>query len=84
MATPIKGLSAVNQIGFVFMLFSQAFEGGHFRKSEISFPSLRRDRRHDGLQARVNTLTVSTSKTRPQSIPHLWLRRLPVPAALGN
>jgi hypothetical protein len=30
MATPIKGLSAVNQTGFVFMLFSQAFEGRHF------------------------------------------------------
>jgi len=30
MATPIKGLSAVNQTGFVFMLFSQAIKERHF------------------------------------------------------
>jgi hypothetical protein len=45
-ATPIKGLSTANQkatfhpesliLGFLFMLFSQAFEGRHFRKREIS------------------------------------------------
>jgi hypothetical protein len=44
-ATPIKGLSTANQkeifqpesllLGFLFMIFSQAFKGGHFTKPEM-------------------------------------------------
>jgi hypothetical protein len=43
-ATPKKGLSAANQeetlpsellVGFLFMLFSQAFKGGHLTKPEM-------------------------------------------------
>jgi hypothetical protein len=45
--TPSNGLEMANQketrqpdslaVGFVFMLFSQAFEYGHFTKCEMSF-----------------------------------------------
>ena len=48
--TPSNGLETANQnetfqpepwaLGFVFTLFSQAFEDGHFTKREISFETL--------------------------------------------
>jgi hypothetical protein len=55
--TPSNGLETANQketfqpdflaIGFVFMLFSQAFEDRHFRKREVSFAMLCRSTEHD-------------------------------------
>jgi hypothetical protein len=55
-STPSNGLDTANQketsqpeswaLGFVFMLFSQAFEDRHFTEREISFETLNEVRTH--------------------------------------
>ncbi len=96
--TPSNGLETANQnetfqpdslaVGFVFMLFSQAFEDRHFTEHEISFETLNEVRRiwtaASGLEDSAKTppgydrITIFAQAAQATDIEQAKLRHLPL------
>jgi hypothetical protein len=94
--TPINGLETANQketfqsevVEFIFTLFSQAFEDGHFTEREISFETLYEVRRiwisASGLEDSAKTppgydrITIFAQAAQATDIEQAKLRHLPL------